>query len=70
MYTFKIEPIKDRSMRPLSNFPTKIVPLYHHSQVGRPKKKRQKTQDDIFNQTMVKSNKVSKKLQTMNLFQI
>ncbi|XP_023766260.2 uncharacterized protein LOC111914783 [Lactuca sativa] len=41
-YSFKVEPIKGRSMWPKSNCPTKLIPPPHRTQVGRPKKKEDK----------------------------
>nr|KAJ0201475.1 hypothetical protein LSAT_V11C600299260 [Lactuca sativa] len=40
MYSFIVEPIKGMSMWPKSDFPTTFTPLLHHTQPGRPKKKR------------------------------
>ncbi|KAL4582259.1 hypothetical protein LXL04_006803 [Taraxacum kok-saghyz] len=45
-YSYKVHPIKGRIMWPKSLCPTKLTPPPHHTQVGRPKKKRNKTEDE------------------------
>ncbi|CAI9271781.1 unnamed protein product [Lactuca saligna] len=45
-YSFKVEPIKGRPMWPKSNCPTKLIPPPHHTQVGRPKKKRRQSEGE------------------------
>jgi len=47
MYSFKIEPLKGRRLWPKSLCPTKLTPPAHHTQIGRPKKKRRKTIEEI-----------------------
>ncbi|KAL4565976.1 hypothetical protein LXL04_030084 [Taraxacum kok-saghyz] len=44
-YEFKIEPVKGRSMWPKSEVPIKLTPPPHHNQVGRPKKKRKRSEE-------------------------
>ncbi|KAL4587707.1 hypothetical protein LXL04_000581 [Taraxacum kok-saghyz] len=39
-YSYKVQPIKGRIMWPKSLCPTKLTPPRHHTQVGRPKKKK------------------------------
>ena len=41
-YPYKVQPIKGRIMWPKSLCPTKLTPPPHHTQVGRPKKKKRK----------------------------
>nr|KAJ0190181.1 hypothetical protein LSAT_V11C800400300 [Lactuca sativa] len=45
-YSFKVEPIKGRSMWPKSECPTKLIPPPHRTQVGRPKKKRRQSEGE------------------------
>ncbi|XP_052624780.1 uncharacterized protein LOC111898031 [Lactuca sativa] len=45
-YSFKVEPIKGRSMWPKSECPTKLIPHPHRTQVGRPKKKRRQSEGE------------------------
>ncbi|KAL4572319.1 hypothetical protein LXL04_019091 [Taraxacum kok-saghyz] len=45
-YSYKVHPIKERIMWPKSLCSTKLTPPPHHTQVGRPKKKRNKTEDE------------------------
>ena len=45
-YSFKVEPIKGRAMWPKSMCPTKLLPPKHHTQVGRPKKKRRQSEGE------------------------
>jgi hypothetical protein len=47
VYNKTIEPINGRDMWPNSACPTKLLPPKHHKQVGRPKKKRQKTAEEM-----------------------
>ncbi|KAL4587841.1 hypothetical protein LXL04_000715 [Taraxacum kok-saghyz] len=46
MYSFKVEPIKDRAMWPKSDCPITLLPPPHHNTPGRPKKKRKITADE------------------------
>ncbi|KAL4563564.1 hypothetical protein LXL04_027607 [Taraxacum kok-saghyz] len=46
MYSFKVEPIKGRSMWPKSDCPITLLPPPHHNTPGRPKKKRKITADE------------------------
>ncbi|KAJ9553175.1 hypothetical protein OSB04_017220 [Centaurea solstitialis] len=48
MYSFKISPINGRALWPKSGCPTTITAPKHHVQVGRPKKKRKKSVDEVF----------------------
>nr|KAJ0212314.1 hypothetical protein LSAT_V11C400220460 [Lactuca sativa] len=45
-YSFKVDPIKGRSMWPKSECPTKLIPPPHHTEVGRPKKKRRQSEGE------------------------
>nr|KAJ0202300.1 hypothetical protein LSAT_V11C600322470 [Lactuca sativa] len=45
-YSFKVEPIKGRSMWPKSECPTKLIPPPDRTQVGRPKKKRRQSEGE------------------------
>ncbi|KAI3700483.1 hypothetical protein L2E82_45113 [Cichorium intybus] len=45
-YSFKVDPIKGRSMWPRSECPTVLTPPPHHKVVGRPKKKRKQSEDE------------------------
>nr|KAJ0207047.1 hypothetical protein LSAT_V11C500244150 [Lactuca sativa] len=45
-YSYKVEPIKGRSMWPVSDCPMKISPPPHRNQPGRPKKKRQRSMEE------------------------
>jgi len=47
MYAFKLSPINGRLMWPKSKCPTRLLPPNHHSQIGRPKKKRKKTVEEL-----------------------
>ena len=46
MYSFKVDPIKGIAMWPKSGIPITILPPPHHTQPGRPKKKRKVTADE------------------------
>lgn len=59
VYSFKLAPINGPKMWPKSTCPTTLTPPKHHVQVGRPKKKRMKTTDDV-SQSIVKGSKVSR----------
>ncbi|XP_052624980.1 uncharacterized protein LOC128132443 [Lactuca sativa] len=61
MYCNKIDPINGRSMWPKSRCPTTLIPPTHHTQVGRPKKKRRRAIDEASNQ----SKKLSRKFLTV-----
>lgn len=58
MYSFKIQPTNGSTMWHRSNCPTKLLPPLHHTQVGRPRKKRKKSLDE--QTTMVKDGKFSR----------
>ncbi|KAI3500877.1 hypothetical protein L1887_36704 [Cichorium endivia] len=45
-YSYKIDPIKGRSMWPKSPCPFKLTPPPHHTQPGRPKTKRKRSADE------------------------
>ncbi|KAL4579977.1 hypothetical protein LXL04_016149 [Taraxacum kok-saghyz] len=45
-YSFKIDPIKGRVMWPISDCPMKITPPPHHTQPGRPKRKRRQIMEE------------------------
>jgi hypothetical protein len=45
-YSFKIDPIKGRLMWPISDSPMKITPPPHHTQPGRPKRKRRQSMEE------------------------
>ena len=45
-YVSKVEPIKGRAMWPVSDSPFKITPPPHHTQPGRPKRKRRQSMDE------------------------
>lgn len=47
VYSFKVEPINGRVMWPKSDCPTTLTAPPHHTQVGRPKKKRKKTIEEM-----------------------
>ncbi|KAL4579102.1 hypothetical protein LXL04_015237 [Taraxacum kok-saghyz] len=49
-YEFKIEPVKGRSMWPKSEVPIKLTLPPHHNQVGRPKKKRKRSEEERLTQ--------------------
>ncbi|KAJ9548454.1 hypothetical protein OSB04_020997 [Centaurea solstitialis] len=59
MYAFKIKPVNGRSMWPTTNCPIKITPPKHHTHVGRPKKSRRKTAEEL-SQPLVKGTKLQK----------
>ena len=42
IYSNKVEPIKGSNFWGKSSCPTTLLPPYHHTQVGRPRKKRKK----------------------------
>ena len=50
-YSYKVEPIKGRIMWPKSLCPTTLVPPIHHTQPGRPTKKRKKSEDEKLSQS-------------------
>nr|KAJ0191861.1 hypothetical protein LSAT_V11C800403850 [Lactuca sativa] len=57
MYLNKIDPINGRSMWPKSDCPFTLTPPKHHTQVGRPKKKRRRGVDEPNCQTTKLSRK-------------
>ncbi|XP_052622279.1 uncharacterized protein LOC111888944 [Lactuca sativa] len=57
MYLNKTDPINGRSMWPKSDCPFTLTPPKHHTQVGRPKKKRRRGVDEPNNQTTKLSRK-------------
>ncbi|KAI3727481.1 hypothetical protein L6452_16097 [Arctium lappa] len=59
VYSFKMAPINGPTLWPKSNCPTTLTPPTHHVQVGRPKKKRKRTADEL-SQSIVKGSKISK----------
>ncbi|KAJ9542226.1 hypothetical protein OSB04_028732 [Centaurea solstitialis] len=59
MYAFKIKPVNGRSLWPTTNCPIKITPPKHHTHVGRPKKSRRKTAEEL-SQPLVKGTKLQK----------
>ena len=59
MYSFKIKPVNGRSMWPTINCPIKITPPKHHKQIGRPKKSRRKTAEEL-SQPLVKGTRLQK----------
>ncbi|KAJ9535201.1 hypothetical protein OSB04_un001717 [Centaurea solstitialis] len=59
MYQFKINPTNGRLLWPKSDYPIKIMPPKHHKQIGRPKKSRRKTAEEL-SQPLVKGSKLLK----------
>ncbi|KAI3729045.1 hypothetical protein L6452_17692 [Arctium lappa] len=59
VYIFKINPLTGMDMWPKSSCPTILTPPLHHKQIGRPKKKRKKSVDEL-SQPMVKGGKLSR----------
>ncbi|KAJ9543460.1 hypothetical protein OSB04_023167 [Centaurea solstitialis] len=59
MYQFKINPTNGRLLWPKSDYPIKIMPPKHHKQIGRPKKSRRKTVEEL-SQPLVKGSKLLK----------
>nr|KAJ0210468.1 hypothetical protein LSAT_V11C400206000 [Lactuca sativa] len=57
MYLNKIDPINGRLMRPKNDCPFTLTPPKHHTQVGRPKKKRRRSVDEPNSQTTKLSRK-------------
>ena len=47
MYSFNIQPTHGRIMWPKSGCAITIIAPKHHTQIGKPKKKRNKTMEDI-----------------------
>ncbi|XP_071729386.1 uncharacterized protein [Rutidosis leptorrhynchoides] len=47
VYSFKVEPITESVLWTKSDCPTKLLPPYHKKQVGRPKKKRRKSANEL-----------------------
>ncbi|KAI3665913.1 hypothetical protein L6452_44548 [Arctium lappa] len=64
MYSFKIEPINGSMLWEKDNCPTTLVPPNHHKQVGRPKKKRRKTTEEL-SQRSGDNGKMSRKGKTV-----
>nr|XP_043618355.1 uncharacterized protein LOC122590086 [Erigeron canadensis] len=58
MYKFKINPTNGVNMWNKSQIPTMIIPPKYHTPVGRPRKKRRKTEEEL---QMVKNGKLSRK---------
>ncbi|XP_022023926.1 uncharacterized protein LOC110924199 [Helianthus annuus] len=48
VYQFTIDPINGREMWEPTNCPTTLLPPKHHNQVGRPKKARKKSAEEIY----------------------
>lgn len=65
MYSFKIEPINGRMLWDTTNCPTTLMPPNHHKQVGRPKKKRKKTSEEMNQKQVGTSGKLSRKGKTV-----
>ncbi|KAJ9541378.1 hypothetical protein OSB04_027884 [Centaurea solstitialis] len=59
VYSFTINPITGMDMWPKSSCPTTLTPPLHHKQIGRPKKKRKKSVDEL-SQPVVKGGKLSR----------
>lgn len=59
MYDFKVNPINGRNGWPKSTCPAILTPPKHHTQVGRPKKKRRKSQEEISDR-LVQGGKVTR----------
>ncbi|KAJ9538150.1 hypothetical protein OSB04_030883 [Centaurea solstitialis] len=59
MYQFKIKPTNGRLLWPKSSCPYKMLPPKHHKQIGRPKKCRRKTEEEL-SQPLVKGGKLLK----------
>lgn len=59
MYSFKIDPVNGQDFWPKSTIPITLTPPVHHTQVGRPKKKRKKSADELI-QGIVKKGKLSR----------
>lgn len=59
MYSFKIVPVDGRLMWPKCNCPTILTPPDHHAQVGRPRKKRKKSVEEM-GHSVVKGNKMAR----------
>ncbi|KAJ9548062.1 hypothetical protein OSB04_020605 [Centaurea solstitialis] len=59
MYQFKIKPTNGRLLWPKSSCPFKMLPPKHHKQIGRPKKCRRKTEEEL-SQPLVKGGKLLK----------
>lgn len=53
VYANKINPINGREYWPKSPVPTTLLPPLHHTQVGRPKKKRKRSAGEISSQIVV-----------------
>lgn len=63
MYTFMVNLINGRTMWPKSLVPTTLLPPIHHTQVGRPIKKRMKSAGEAID--MVVNEKLSRKLKSV-----
>lgn len=59
MYEFKVNPINGRDGWPISTCPLTLIPPKHHTQIGRPKKKRKKSQSEI-SENIVQGGKLSR----------
>jgi hypothetical protein len=69
MYQYKIEGIAGPGFRPKYNIPSNLKPPHHHVPIGRPRKKRRVSNDEIAEQvmkkSMVKNRKLSKRGKTV-----
>ncbi|KAJ9552484.1 hypothetical protein OSB04_016529 [Centaurea solstitialis] len=59
MYSFKVSPTHGRLMWPKFGCPSTLTPPKHHTQVGRPRKKRRKTAEEL-SQAVGKGSKLSR----------
>lgn len=58
VYEFKVGPLNGKELWAKDDCPLKLIPPIHHTQVGRPKKKRKKTAEEL--SQPVKGSKLSK----------
>ncbi|KAJ9540354.1 hypothetical protein OSB04_026860 [Centaurea solstitialis] len=63
-YEFKVGPVNGQDLWPQHGCPYKLTPPVHHTQVGRPKKKRRKAADES-SQPLVKGHKLSRSGKTV-----
>lgn len=64
VYAFKVFPINGRDKWPVSDCPLTLLAPKHHTQVGRPKKKRRKTLEEL-TEPIVKGSKLRRKGQSV-----
>ncbi|KAI3731259.1 hypothetical protein L1987_62447 [Smallanthus sonchifolius] len=67
VYAHTLDPINSKDLWTPSKCPTTLIPPKHHKQVGRPKKKRKKSADEVsqLTQTMSSSGKMPRKGNTV-----